>query len=119
MRTFRVYQVNIADCDADEINALGWSEASRLNPKVEAYLETSINGSSEWKPKYFDSYNPVALVKADDLEGVFRTMNLWDDPEAVTELVDDIHSLSVGDIIQDEQGYFMVDSVGFSKISVS
>ena len=64
----------------------------------------------------------VAAVQAEDLEGAFRRSNTVDDywaaaPEVYPLVGKMLRSTSVGDIIQDENDFYLVDVVGFSKLT--
>ena len=60
-------------------------------------------------------YKPVAVIEADDHNGVFHIGNLG--PEDKIERLDQMHSVSVGDIIEDDNGDIVyVDSCGFGEI---
>ena len=113
---YTIYQNNVSRF-SPIINDLGWSEAAKTYPAVKAHLEIGFNGSGAFTPDMFKEYTEVAEVEARDLEDVFSIMNLWNSPEAVTKLAP-MHSLSVGDIVADGNEYFMVDSIGFTKVNI-
>jgi len=86
-------------------------------PEVEIQLKVSFSGGSDgfnaWMSEY---YNPVANIDAATLNGVFQVGNMG--PEESIERLAPMHSVSVGDIIRDnEMGtYHMVDGMGFTQL---
>ena len=65
-----------------------------------------------------DEYRMVALVDAKTLDDVFTIGNIG--PESSIERVEPMHSVSVGDIIQDviDDKTWVVDKYGFVKIDM-
>ena len=126
----------------------GHSETAKKFPLYEARLETQHNGSEGFRSDMFEHYTQVCTVagmQERDLETVFKILNgFYFDEDAGTDLVfeefvsgfkmrtflnkktkevrevRDMHSLSVGDIIEDtETGKFhMVDGFGFSELTL-
>jgi hypothetical protein len=63
-------------------------------------------------------YNQVALIEADSLEGVFHVGNVGPE-ESITRLAP-MYSVSVGDVVEDEQGVqSVVASFGFKQLAPS
>jgi len=65
-----------------------------------------------------DEYRMVALVDAKTLDDVFNVGNIG--PESKIERVEPMHSVSVGDIIQDviDDKTFVVAKYGFEEINM-
>jgi hypothetical protein len=65
-----------------------------------------------------DEYRMVALVDAKTLDDVFNVGNIG--PESKIERVESMHSVSVGDIIQDviDNKTFVVAKYGFEEINM-
>ena len=65
-----------------------------------------------------DEYRMVALVNAKTLDDVFNVGNIG--PESKIERVESMHSVSVGDIIQDviDDKTFVVAKYGFEEINM-
>jgi hypothetical protein len=79
-------------------------------------LETSFKGSLGYQPKYAEYYKPVCIIEAEDLNGVFEIGNIGPE-DSITRLAQ-MHSVSVGDIIEDPEGaQHMVDSFGFKELT--
>jgi hypothetical protein len=109
----------------------------RDNPSSEmmnAYREITCFGSESWDYSYFTEYfSKVCVVDTTDLEDCFHIMNRWspEDEERVSEFgwiegyrpdgsyykLRDLHSLSVGDIIEREGKFFMVEPAGFCELA--
>jgi hypothetical protein len=113
---FTVKQIRIERCVYDSVNALGHDAAAQLYPEYRARLETSFKGSLGYQPKYGVYYKPVCIIEAEDLNGVFEIGNIGPE-ESITRLAQ-MHSVSVGDIIEDPEGaQHMVDSFGFKELT--
>jgi hypothetical protein len=109
----------------------------RDNPSSEmmnAYREITCFGSQSWDYSYFTEYfSKVCVVDTTDLEDCFHIMNRWspEDEERVSEFgwiegyrpdgsyykLRDLHSLSVGDIIERDGKFFMVEPAGFCELA--
>ena len=65
-----------------------------------------------------DEYRMVALVDGETLDDVFTVGNIG--PESKIERVESMHSVSVGDIIQDviDDKTFVVAKYGFEEINM-
>jgi hypothetical protein len=111
----RVWQISL-DTLHDEINRLGWTEASRKYPAVDAYLECSHFGAERWQSFFFTNYEQTATIDTDDLDRAFEYGNIGPQEKIIGQL---FHSLSVGDILEMEDGTFhMINSIGFAKVAV-
>ena len=109
----------------------------RENPSPEmmnAYREITCFGSESWDYSYFTEYfSKVCVVDTTSLEDCFHIMNRWspEDEERVSEFgwiegyrtdgsyykLRDLHSLSVGDIIERDGKFFMVEPAGFCELA--
>ncbi len=112
---FTVHQIQIADTVYNEVNRLGHEAAAQQFPEYRAYMDTSFMGSRRYKPEYAEFYRPVCTIEAANLNRVFDIGNIG--PETSITRLAPMHSISVGDIIEDEAGVkFIVDSFGFKEI---
>ncbi len=112
---FTVLQIQITDSVYSNVNALGHERAAECYPEYRAYMDTMFKGSDGYKPQYSDYYKPVCVIEADSLNRVFDIGNIGPE-ENITRLAQ-MHSVSVGDIIQDPQGtQYMVDRMGFKEL---
>ena len=115
--TYRVYQLKITREVYDYVNEVGHAEAAVKYPEYKVSMDIRFQGSAKWEPSMFAYFSPVCEIGASDLEEVFHVGNVG--PEEKMVRLDRMHSVSVGDIIQDPTGEFhMVDDFGFNKIQV-
>ena len=114
---YTVFQFKLSNEAADEVNRVGWADAQKQFPEVQIQLDVSFSGGSEgfsaWMSEY---YSPVCNIDAATLNGVFQIGNMG--PEESIERLAPMHSVSVGDVIRDnEMGtYHMVDGEGFTQL---
>ena len=115
MATFKVFQIQLTDSEIDQINAAGDHFAV---PKNKVRMGLQFNDEPQelvnegFEKGYFDH---VSNIIADSLEGVFHVGNVG--PEASIERLAPMHSVSVGDVIEDENGdRHMVASFGFTQV---
>ena len=64
---------------------------------------------------YLENYEIVADIEADNLEEVFAIGNNMGDEAKITRYAK-MHSVSVGDVIRDDENVFVVAMFGFEKI---
>ena len=110
---FRVYQNNLAEIQ-DLINREGWD----CHIKAVVHIQASIYDKAQLAVQHFDAcYKPVCEIVADDLTHVFEVGNMG--PEDRITRLDRMHSVSVGDIIEDESGEnrWMVAGMGFKYLT--
>lgn len=113
---FTVHQIQIERSVYDQVNSLGHEGAAEQFPEYRAYMDTMFRGSKGYKPEYAEYYAPVCIIEADNLNRVFDIGNIG--PEESIQRLASMHSVSVGDIIEDAKGVrFMVDSFGFKEIA--
>jgi hypothetical protein len=113
---FTVKQIRIERSVYDEVNALGHEAAANKYPEYAARMETSFKGSLGYLPEYSVYYVPVCEIDAVDLDDVFKIGNIG--PEASITRLAPMHSVSVGDIIENTAGtQYMVDSFGFKELT--
>lgn len=112
---YTVLQIQIDRSVYDRVNELGHEAAAAQYPEYRAYMDCSFRGSKRYKQEYAEYFKPVCTIEADNLNRVFDIGNIGPE-EKITRLLP-MHSISVGDIIEDEQGNrVMVDSWGFGEI---
>jgi hypothetical protein len=81
-------------------------------------MDIRFQGSAKWKPSMFAYFSPVCEIAASNLDQVFDIGNIG--PEEKITRLDRMHSVSVGDIIQNPTGeFYMVDDFGFEKIQIN
>ena len=119
MKTFKIFQIHLSDAEVDFINHTGDhfavpKQAARLrlqfgtdNPKA---ADDLVNDA--FTKGYFEH---VGNIRANDLEDVFEVGNIG--PENLIERFSQMHSISVGDVILDEDGMmWLTAQVGFQPV---
>ena len=113
---FTVLQIQISRSVYDQVNALGHEAAAAKYPEYRAYMDTMFKGSKGYKPEYGVYYKPVCIIEAPNLNRVFDIGNIG--PEELITRLASMHSVSVGDIIEDSDGVrVMVNSMGFGELA--
>ena len=112
---FKVYQIQLSDADVAKINA---TQDHASVPKQVARLDMEFAKDIGEKAAnaFADGfYDYVANIEAISLEGVFEVGNIG--PEEKIERLGRMSSVSVGDIIEDENGFrSVVASFGFENV---
>ena len=105
----KLYQIVIDKDLSDLINREGWD----CHVKAKAYIE-----SQEGRTKIAlanGCYTHVANIVADDLNHAFEAGNIG--PEDRIERLAQMHSVSVGDVLVDDEGAWIVMPVGYREIN--
>ena len=111
---FSIYQIIIDKDLSDLINKEGW----KCHVKAVAHTDAMVHADVRVGVMN-DCYTKVAEIVADDLNHVFEVGNIGPE-DRITRLNDNVHSLSVGDIIADQDGNCsVVDKVGFTPLAPS
>jgi hypothetical protein len=111
---YQIHQVQLTDAEVDKINAEGHDAIERHAMKLKMSFSDDAGGiaSRMYGQGYYDH---VANITADDLNGVFHTGNMG--PEQNIERLAQMSSVSVGDLIIDEDGdKYVVASFGFDPV---
>lgn len=114
---YTVFQFKLSREARNVVNTVGWLEAEKQFPEVAIQRDVLFSGGSEyfsaWMSEY---YNPVCNIDASDLDDVFHIGNIG--PEESIERLAPMHSVSVGDVIRDNDmgTYHMVDGEGFTQL---
>tara|TARA_B110000908_G_scaffold167969_1_gene221910 strand:+ start:64 stop:486 length:423 start_codon:yes stop_codon:yes gene_type:complete len=114
MQTFKLFQIKLSDADVDMINEHGHDSVPKQRARLSMNFSKDIGKSSAdaFAAGYYDH---VANITANDLEDVFHTGNMG--PEENIERLNQMHSVSVADIVEDEQGVkHVVADIGFKKV---
>ena len=120
MQTYKVFQSRLTDAEVKKVNAEGHDsvpkQVRRLNLTM-AYNKTEAEKRQmvfeAWCAEDFDH---VANVTGNSLEDVFCATNA-PNMERFVERLAPMHSLSVGDLVQDSNGKLhLCDSVGFVAV---
>lgn len=107
----KVYQIRLNDSDMIQLRAEGWEST---NPKIQAYGKRSFIEPQDVDMQFYDH---VANVLTYDREDAFRLMNLWEQPDLVQVIDREVCSMSVGDIVEMDNGTrYLCASFGFKEI---
>ena len=115
---YKIFQINLTDAEIDTINESGSHSAVHKNV-LRLDIEMSFGKPvGQLVKEAFEKgyYEHVSNITADSLEGVFHVGNMG--PEENIERFLPMHSLSVGDVVEDAAGKrHMVASFGFEEVA--
>jgi len=101
MPKYKVYQVAHGNTESE----------SEREQRLQIVCDGNINQGN------IHLFEHVANVEAECMPDAFEIMNLWQRPELVTKLTNFVRSLSVGDILVDEDGVaWVVANFGFDRL---
>jgi hypothetical protein len=111
---FKLYQIHLTDSEYDLVNEKGHDAVPKQKAKLDIQFADDP-GEVAGVALELDYYKHVANITADSLEGVFNVGNMG--PEENIERLDDMYSVSVGDVVEDELGNMsVVASAGFKAV---
>ncbi len=112
MTKYTIFQIHLTDAQRDQVNAAKDEYPEFYTKKLNAEFSPTAEAILD----AFDMYKPVAKIEAEDLEKVFEIGNIG--PEGKIERLDQMHSVSVGDLVFDPNTgiYHYVDSFGFAEL---
>ena len=112
---YTVYQINLTDQQSDEVNRES-RDSGEYPAFFKRYLDTTIFASEKTVNAAWNAgdYAPACRIEAGNLDGVFEVGNIG--PEESIERLGVMHSVSVGDVIEDPDGnrHFVAD-LGFEQ----
>jgi hypothetical protein len=119
MSSYKIFQIRLSDEDYAKINETGHGSV----PKNEAHLDIHAatyddKDISSLVREAFDRgfYDHVADIEAADLDDVFTVGNVG--PEELITRHAPMHSVSVGDVIEDDDGWrYVVLPTGFAPVA--
>ena len=121
MTSYKVFQIRLSDEDYAKINETGHVSVPKNKARLDLHVATyEDKDSSSLVREAFDRgyYDHVADIEAADLDDVFRVGNVGPE-EAITRHAP-MHSISVGDVIEDTDTDFMMHWVvlptGFAPV---
>ena len=113
---YTVYQISYTDAEIDGINS--GMKSLKHEIRTGMFMDFSGNktvGLAE-KALYENLYTGVAQIEADNLNEVFQVGNIGPESQ-ITRLANRMASVSVGDLIEDEDGNrHVVASFGFKEV---
>jgi len=117
MANFTIYQQHLSEAASDKLNSVGWDgDFGDFEAAIVCHRDVKFQGSEQFKPHYFNLYSKVGKVEAEDLDDVYFIGNTRHNE---IEKFDKMHSVSIGDIIESEGTFFMVDGYGFTQVEVA
>ena len=103
-----VYQFNLNEEDKEIVKREGYDATEKTTAYADkAFGEIAIE-------KWFNQYEKVAVVESNDLDETFHILNVVEKTDRVKKL-GKLYSLSVGDVLEKDGEFFLVDTVGFKR----
>ena len=103
---YQIYQIQLSKLDEQN------------EPLLEAYHSISISPTEQNISANFKLFNKVAIIDAIDEEDAFAISNLGEEEHLIERLAS-MHSLSVGDVLIDENNKAsFVDTFGFKSFDL-
>jgi hypothetical protein len=114
---YKVYQIKLTDAEVDMINDKGHDSVHKNSLRLDMNIRANDIGRLAADAFNRGYYTHVSNITADSLEGVFHVGNMG--PESSIERISPMHSLSVGDIVEDEAGKkSVVADWGFKDVKI-
>ena len=117
MKTFKIFQIHLTDAEVDKVNETGdHLSVPKQASKVRMQLSMSQDIVAIARCAYAEGhYDFCGTIEANGLDHCFRVGNIG--PEELITRFGAMHSLSVGDLIQDPEGNIhVVASFGFEWV---
>ena len=112
---FKLYQIHLTEAEYNKVNAEGHNSV----PKHMTKLDMSFSeepGSLAKKAMDNNWYTHVSNITADSIEKVFEVGNIG--PEENIERLAPMYSVSVGDVVENENGdQFVCASFGWKEVA--
>ena len=114
---YKIFQIKLTDAEVDLINEKGHDSLHKQSLKLDMNLRKNDTGRIAADAFNRGYYTHVSNIEADSLEGVFHVGNVG--PEENIERIAPMHSLSVGDIVEDGSGAMsVVAGYGFKDVII-
>lgn len=116
---FNIFQHNITKAYTDQLTEVGFhGDLGEYELDAKITRDVTFWGSESWEPAMASKFKLVATCEANDLEDVFHMGNGYGD-QTMFNRVSDMHSLSVGDLVEcvDTGDMLMVDPTGWTSVS--
>ena len=108
---YDLYQIHLTDEQIDEVNA----NTGKTPEFYIKYMDLTISPNFLKVLAARDMYSKVAVIKADNLEQVFRIGNMG--PESAITRLAGMKSVSVGDVVVDTYGdAYVCGSWGWQEV---
>ena len=130
-----LYQIEYTDEMVDYLNGPegGWSNAIKKYELIEADQELRL-GADRWEPRFWKHFRAVAEIITDDLDtawgigngshagmieaGKMKPLLPMRKGRRNGKMYYDMHSMSVGNICQRGEEYFLCDIFGWKKVEI-
>ena len=106
----KLFQIVIDRHMSDLINKEGWECHSTAKSKMAA-----MNGDPRLAIAN-ECYTHVADIVADDINHAFEAGNIGPADRVIPVEGTKMHSVSVGDVLEDSEGLWFVDRIGFKEV---
>mgnify|MGYP006051630077 CR=1 FL=1 len=106
----KLYQIVIDRHLSDLINSEGWECHSTAKSKLAA-----MNGDPRLAIAN-ECYTHVADIVADDIDHAFEAGNSGPSDRVIPVEGTKMHSVSGGDVLQDNEGLWFVDRIGYKEV---
>lgn len=106
----KLYQIVIDRHLSDLINKEGWECHSTAKSKMAA-----MNGDPRLAIAN-ECYTHVADIVADDIDHAFEAGNIGPSDRVNPVAGTKMHSVSVGDVLEDSEGLWFVDRIGYKEV---
>jgi hypothetical protein len=107
-----IYQIQMTNSEVDAFNAGHPVEKIDVKRRL-------MFGAKKFDPSMLKHFDAVYEVETNDLEEAFEITNIWENGHLVRALPGTRgHSSSVGDIFRKGDGFYMVDSWGFTPLAL-
>ena len=106
----KLFQIVIDRHLSDLINAEGWECHSTAKSKMAA-----MNGDPRLAIAN-ECYTHVADIVADDINHAFEAGNIGPADRVIPVEGTKMHSVSVGDVLEDSEGLWFVDRIGYKEV---
>lgn len=114
---YKIFQIKLSDAEVDLINEKGHDSVHKNSLRLDMNLGREDTGTLAADAFNRGYYTHVSNITADSLEGVFTVGNVG--PESDIERISPMHSLSVGDIVEDDAGkQSVVADWGFKEVRI-
>jgi hypothetical protein len=108
---FDLYQIRLTSEQIDQVNA----RTGETPDFYKKYLDTTMSPTFLNVLDARDMYSKVAVIEADNLEGVYEIGNIG--PESAITRLDRMKSVSVGDVAVAEYGTaYFCDTFGWNEV---
>jgi hypothetical protein len=108
---YDLYQIRLTDEQIDEVNA----NTGKTPEFYKKYMDLTISPNFLKVLDARDMYSKVAVIKADNLEGVYEIGNIG--PESAITRLARMKSVSVGDVVVDRYGAaYVCATFGWSEV---